>query len=81
MHVCLCMCICVLVCVHMRMYGCVYIVLCHLCGVSQNIEFHGHVIPGAVSVACGAIPDDNADVKSLLFRAFAYHLHIGILYS
>ena len=54
-------------------------VLCRrLCSLSQNIKFHGHAIPGAVGVACGAIPDDNA--KSLLFCAFAYHLHIEILY-
>ena len=66
------------ICAYVRVWLLIY-VLCRLYGLSQNIEFHGHAIPGAVGVARVAIPDDKADAKSPLFRAFAYDLHIRIL--
>ena len=74
--------VCVLVCVHMCVYVSVWLricVFCGLCGLSQNIEFQGHAIPGAVGVSCGAIPDDNAYANQRYF----VHLHIGVglLYS
>ena len=49
-------------CVYVHVWLCIC-VLCHLCGLSHNIEFHGHAISGAVGVVCGAIPDDNADAN------------------
>ena len=75
--------VCVLVCVHMYVYVCVCVcayvrvwlcicVLCRLCPLSQNIEFHGLATPGAVGVACGAIPDDNTNANHCYFM----HLHI-----
>jgi len=58
-------CLYVHVCVHIC-------VLCRLCGLSQNIEFDGDAILGAVGVACGAISDDNANANQHYFGEFAY---------
>jgi len=60
---------CVQVCLYVCMYVRVWLRICVLwClwGLSQNIEFHGHAIPGAVDVASRAIPYDNADAKLLI---------------
>jgi len=60
------MCACVPVCVLVSVHMCVWLhicVLCHHCSLSQNIKFHGHAIPGAVGIACGASTDENADAN------------------
>ena len=59
-----CMCACMCAYVHVWLHICV---LCCLCGLSQNIEFRGLAIPGAVGVACGAILDGNADGNRCYF--------------
>src|SRR6218665_2554889 len=80
---CMCACMCAYVCTSACMCAYMHVwlhicVLCCLCGLSQNIEFHGHAIPEAVGVACRAIPDDNDDVKSLLFCTFAYSSSLAV---
>ena len=67
----MCTCMCAGMWAYVRVWLLVC-VLCHLCGLSQNIEFHGHLIPGAVSVACGTTTDDNADANHRYF----VHFHI-----
>ena len=76
LYVRVCVLVCVLVSVRMCVCGCLC-VFCRLCGLSQNIEFHGNAIPESVGVACGAIPDDDADANH---RHFAY-LHIICIYG
>ena len=58
MRACMCACMCAYV----------HVWLCLTFGLSQNIEFHGHAIPGAVGVLCSAIPDHNADANQRYFR-------------
>ena len=47
-------------CAFVRIWLCIC-VLCCLCGLTQNIEFHEHAIPGAAGVVCRVIPEVDAN--------------------
>src|SRR6218665_8499 len=67
MYVCVCVRMCVYVCLYLCVCACMGAIMCALpslwLSLRKKIEFHGHAIPGAFGVACGAIPDDNADAS------------------
>ena len=65
--------VCVLVCVHKCVYVCLYVCVracmaAYMCALpylwlKPKYQLSWAPIPGAVGVACGAIPDDNTDAN------------------
>ena len=81
---CMCACMCVCVCLFVCKCVCTLCVLCHLCSLSQNIEFDGGAKPGPFDFACDAISDNNVDANQRFLGAcFLWNLHIyrDILYK